>query len=99
MQKEQAIALIKGRIIDEQRNKPNLDWQEIAASKIYSQWSEYFEGEKIKALNQLLSDISNTFLNEDNLKKAYSEGDRVVFRAIGETIKNFPITQTTSKQE
>ena len=36
MQKEQAIALIKGRIIDEQRNKPNLDWQEIAARKIYS---------------------------------------------------------------
>lgn len=36
MQKEHAIALIKGRIIDEQRNKPNLDWQEIAARKIYS---------------------------------------------------------------
>lgn len=36
MQKEQAIALIKGRIEDEQRKHPDLDWQEIAARKIYS---------------------------------------------------------------
>ena len=45
MQKEQEIALIKGRIIDEQRKHPDLDWQEIAARKIYSQRSEYFEKE------------------------------------------------------
>lgn len=35
MQKEAAIALIKCRIIDEQRKHPDLDWQEIAARKIY----------------------------------------------------------------
>lgn len=43
MQKEQAIALIKGRIKTEQEKHPELDWQEIAARKIYSQWSEYFK--------------------------------------------------------
>lgn len=92
MEKQQAIALIKGRIIDEQLKHSNLDWQEIAARKIYSQWFEYFENEKNEALKKLLQNISDTFLNEENLKKAYTESDRVVFQAIGETIKNFPIT-------
>jgi hypothetical protein len=43
MEREQAINLIAGRIADEFRkhNKLN-EWPEIAAKKLYDQWSEYF---------------------------------------------------------
>ncbi len=33
MEKDQAIALIKGRIMDEYRKHPQLDWADIAARK------------------------------------------------------------------
>lgn len=36
MDKEQVIASIKQRILDEQRKHKTLDWAEIAARKIYS---------------------------------------------------------------
>lgn len=36
MNKEQVIAIIKQRILDEQRKHKTLDWAEIAARKIYS---------------------------------------------------------------
>lgn len=39
---EEIKALIKGRIEDEYRRHPNLDWAEIAASRLYSQWNEFF---------------------------------------------------------
>ncbi len=43
MDKEHVIALIKGRIEDEYRKHQNgLVWAEIAARKLYSQWSEFF---------------------------------------------------------
>ncbi len=51
MQKDQAIALIKGRIMDEYRKHTQLDWADIAARKLYEQWNEYaiqFENEKHK---------------------------------------------------
>lgn len=40
---------------------------------------------------KVLSDISDTFLNEENQSKALLNADKVVFQAVGETIKNFPI--------
>jgi len=43
MDKEQTIRLIRGRIMDEYHKHPNLDWADIAARKLQSQWSEYFE--------------------------------------------------------
>jgi len=42
---------------------------------------------------KVLSDISETFLNKDNQAKAMLNADKVVFQAIGETIKNFPIAE------
>lgn len=51
MEKEQIVNLIKGRIEDEQRKHPLLDWSRIAAIKIYSEWFEYFnnENQELKA--------------------------------------------------
>jgi hypothetical protein len=47
MEKEKAIELITGRIKDEHhKHSYQKDWPEIAARKIYSQWSEYFQNEK-----------------------------------------------------
>jgi len=48
MEKDQAIALIKGRIMDEYRKHPQLDWANIAARKLYEQWNEYFLDNKPK---------------------------------------------------
>ena len=39
---EEAIELIKGRIMDEYRKHQTLDWSNIAARKIHSQWFEYY---------------------------------------------------------
>lgn len=47
MEKTEIIKLIAGRIEDEHRKHPTLNWQEISASKIYSQWFEFFDN-KIK---------------------------------------------------
>lgn len=43
------------------------------------------------ACRKTLSDISDTFLDENNLKKSFSQSDKDVFIALGETIKNFPL--------
>lgn len=45
----------------------------------------------IKGCCQTLKDISDTFLNEDNLRKSDRLSDRDIFQAVGETIRNFPI--------
>lgn len=58
MEKEQVIKLIAGRIRDEKNKHPNLDWEEIAATKIYEQWFEYYQNEiillnaKIRLMNK-----------------------------------------------
>jgi hypothetical protein len=51
MSKEEQIDLIAGRIIDEYRKHPLLEWNKIAASKIHSQWFEHYTDEiaKLKA--------------------------------------------------
>jgi len=46
MTKEEIINLIAGRIIDESRKHPNLEWHKIAAAKIYTQWTEFFKEEE-----------------------------------------------------
>lgn len=53
--KEDIVKLIKGRIMDEYRKHPLLDWSQSSASKIYSQWFEYFNNE-IQSLKEQLSD-------------------------------------------
>lgn len=45
MSKEEQIDLIAGRIIDEYRKHPLLEWNKIAASKIHSQWFEHYTDE------------------------------------------------------
>ena len=62
MEKEEIINLIKGRIEDEQRKHPLLDWSRIAAIKIYTEWFEYFDNE-------------NQELKEDMADKKYTEED------------------------
>lgn len=61
MSKEEQIGLIAGRIIDEYRKHPLLEWNKIAASKIHSQWFEHYTDEiaKLKA--------SKSEANEDNI--------------------------------
>ena len=62
MEKEEIINLIKGRIEDEQRKHPLLDWPRIAAIKIYTEWFEYFNNE-------------NQELKEQMADKKYTEED------------------------
>ena len=45
---EEKIALIKGRIENEYQKHQSLDWAQIAASKIYSEWSEFYEAQLIE---------------------------------------------------
>jgi len=42
MESARVIELIAGRIMDEYRKHPTLDWAKIAAIKIHDQWIEYF---------------------------------------------------------
>ncbi len=42
------INLIAGRITDEYRKHPSLDWAKIAATKIHNQWIEYFKTNRLK---------------------------------------------------
>jgi len=65
MDKEKVIGLISGRIIDEYRKHQPLDWQNIAAAKIYSQWLEYY-AEQTKSLTDEIAElkVSNSKLND-----------------------------------
>lgn len=59
--KEKAIELIAGRIDDEFKKHPQLNWQKIAASKIHSQWFEQSQSaleEKQRDLEQC-KDLAN----------------------------------------
>lgn len=56
MEKQEIINLIKGRIEDEQRKHPLLDWSRIAAAKIYTEWFEYFNNEN-KELQARISEL------------------------------------------
>jgi len=47
---EEIVSLIKGRIMDEYRKHPDLDWQKIAATKIYEQWFEFIRLETLKEI-------------------------------------------------
>lgn len=62
MEKEEEINLIAGRISDEFRKHSHglPDWPLIAASKLHSQWTEYFEKKYENAL----------FLQEQKLEAA-----------------------------
>ena len=62
MEKGEIINLIKGRIEDEQRKHPLLNWSRIAAIKIYTEWFEYFNNE-------------NQELKEEMADKKYTEED------------------------
>lgn len=64
--REENINLIAGRIIDEYRKHPDLEWYKIAASKIHSQWFEYYENQN----KQLLDEIEKT--KQFNLELIYS---------------------------
>ena len=57
MEKEEIINLIKGRIEDEQRKHPLLDWSRIAAIKIYTEWFEYFNNENQELKEEMADKI------------------------------------------
>jgi hypothetical protein len=59
MEKEQIISLIKGRIIDEYLKHPKLDWAEIAARKLYSQWDEFYKAEQSRQADVIKSVCEN----------------------------------------
>lgn len=62
--------LIKGRIMDEYRKHPDLDWAAIAARKLYTQWLEYFESEAtLKSLedNKALREQLNALPDNNTL--------------------------------
>lgn len=67
MTKEEQIKLIAGRIRDEHRKHPDLDWAEIAASKLQSQWSEFYgsvksEGDKTSEVKRYTFACTEEFL-------------------------------------
>ena len=67
--------------------------------KVFKTMEEYANQSKKEvweaACKQTLDDISTTFLT--NLDRADKASDKDVFRAIGETIKNFPISDYPEK--
>lgn len=72
--KEENINLIAGRIMDEYRKHPLLEWHKIAASKIHSQWFEYYENQN-KELTDKIADLKNKeSLKESLLLKAFNAG-------------------------
>jgi len=62
MNKEEIVKLIAGRIENEMRKHPTLEWQMIAASKIYSQWFEFLnnENQELQAKVRELEELINT---------------------------------------
>lgn len=70
--KEENINLIAGRIMDEYRKHPLLDWNIIAARKIHSQWFEYYENQnnaQFKEIELLKSDL---LIAKEKLKLNYN---------------------------
>ena len=70
MEKEKIINLIKGRIEDEQRKHPLLDWSRIAAIKIYTEWFEYFNNEN----KELQEKMANKKYTADDMMKVFEYG-------------------------
>ena len=72
MEKGEIINLIKGRIEDEQRKHPLLNWSRIAAIKIYTEWFEYFDNENQELQARILelekSDNAKRECNKPNKK-------------------------------
>jgi len=70
MSNEKTIELIKGRIMDEYRKHPDLDWAEIAAKKIYSQWNAFYEAtiEEAKVAHNM--EIQSLQSERDRLREA-----------------------------
>ena len=56
--RDKEINLIAGRIIDEYRKHPDLNWSLIAAQKIYSQWNEYYN-QQTKALTDEIEKLQS----------------------------------------
>ncbi len=67
------INLIAGRIIDEYRKHPDLDWNLIAAKKLYSQWSDYY----FKEANQWIN-VNESLPNENQYVLLYGLGNRMI---------------------
>ena len=83
MEKEEIINLIKGRIEDEQRKHPLLDWSRIAAIKIYTEWFEYFNNEN----QELKEEMANKkYTEEDIIKAFYCGGDAEDIESFNEFI-------------
>ncbi len=88
MEKDQAIALIKGRIMDEYRKHPQLDWADIAARKLYEQWNEYFKDNQsreegsgklpLSELKNLLVEINQLIAGWNATEAQWSEWDKEV---------------------
>lgn len=60
--RDKEINLIAGRIMDEYRKHPSLEWNKIAASKIHSQWFEYFS-KQTKALTDEIEGLKQDLFN------------------------------------
>jgi len=63
--KDEQIDLIAGRIIDEYRKHPLLEWNKIAAAKIHSQWFDY--------LNQQTKELQEQLAVLNQAEKEYIE--------------------------
>lgn len=55
----EVTSLIKGRIQDEFRKHPDLDWAEISAGKLYYQWSEFFGTTLQSELTSVKAELDN----------------------------------------
>lgn len=59
MEKEKVIETIKLRIIAEHSKHKNIDWEEIAARKIYNAFEAWFNVGPTKVNNCVIPDVSN----------------------------------------
>lgn len=74
LDKDQAISLIKGRIMDEYRKHPQLDWADIAARKLYEQWNEYFKANQSREEGSgKLEEVFRNFIRTEQLTAKWEE--------------------------
>ena len=64
---EEIKNLIAGRILDEYRKHPDLDWSAIASGKLYSQWDEYY-GNQITSLKKQVDTMREAELHDLKIK-------------------------------
>lgn len=82
--KDEAIKLIAGRIIDEHRKYSQIEtWPKITAEKLYNQWLEFFQSERDSLKEQLNSKEVAITARDFTINEL--EGDLKLCQSLAET--------------